>query len=42
MNRKQHWERVYATRAATDLSWFQEDPALSLRMLEAAGLTGGS
>jgi hypothetical protein len=38
MDRKQHWERVYATRAETDVSWFQPEPALSLRLLDAAGL----
>lgn len=38
MNRKEHWERVYQTKAATEVSWFQTDPTLSLRLLEAAGL----
>jgi trans-aconitate methyltransferase len=39
MNRKQHWETVYTTRGERDVSWFEELPAVSLRMLEAAGLT---
>lgn len=42
MDRKQYWERVYETKAATEVGWFQVEPALSLRMLDAAGLTGSS
>jgi hypothetical protein len=40
MDRKQHWEHVYATHSADALSWFQTVPAASLRLIEAAGLTG--
>lgn len=36
--RRAHWENVYRTRAATAVSWFQQEPAMSLRMIEAAGL----
>ena len=32
---KNHWDTVYTTKASEDVSWFQEIPALSLRMLEA-------
>jgi trans-aconitate methyltransferase len=39
MNRKQHWETVYTTRGERDVSWFEALPAVSLRMLEGAGLT---
>jgi len=42
MNRKQHWEQVYRTKGPTEVSWFQADPATSLRLLDTAGLTGGS
>lgn len=42
MERKDHWERVYETRTATEVSWFQPEPTLSLRLLEAAGLAVGS
>ena len=41
MDRKAHWEHVFQTKATTDLSWFQFEPALSLRLLDTAGLTGG-
>ena len=42
MDRKQHWERVYETKAEREVSWFQAEPAVSLRLLEAAGLHAGS
>jgi hypothetical protein len=42
MDRKQHWERVYQTKAETGVSWFQPEPAMSLRMLDAAGLSRDS
>lgn len=32
-----HWDRVYATRAPDEVSWFQPDPGLSMSMIEAAG-----
>jgi hypothetical protein len=38
MDRKQHWEHIYQTKAATEISWFQAEPTLSLRLLDAAGL----
>ena len=42
MDRRQHWERVYQTKDSTELSWFQADPSMSLRLLDAGGLAGGS
>ena len=39
MDRRDHWNRVYATRSEQDVSWFEKLPALSLQMIEAAGLT---
>jgi SAM-dependent methyltransferase len=39
MDTKQHWDDVYATKGERDLSWFEALPAVSLRMIEAAGLT---
>ena len=38
MDRKTHWERIYATKPSNAVSWFQEEPSLSLRLLEAAGV----
>ena len=42
MDRKEHWEHVYHTRAASEVSWFQPDPTTSMRLLEAAGLEPGT
>lgn len=42
MERKQHWERVYDTKAANEVSWFQAEPTLSLRMLDSAGLSSAT
>ncbi len=36
--REQHWNSVYATRAATEVSWFQEEPATSLAMIAESGV----
>lgn len=38
MESKQHWEQVYATRAANEVSWFQEHAALSLKLIRNAGV----
>jgi SAM-dependent methyltransferase len=37
MKAKTHWEEVYATKPATDTSWFQEHAELSLQLLEQTG-----
>ncbi len=42
MSRQEHWNRVYPTKADTDVSWFEPLPAVSLRMLDAAGVTADS
>ena len=33
MDRKQHWEQVYATKASDSVSWFQEHAEQSLRLI---------
>ena len=38
MERKAHWEQVYATKAAETVSWYQPVPARSLELLERAGV----
>jgi SAM-dependent methyltransferase len=35
---KDHWEHVYTTKSADVLSWFQQEPTLSLDMIAAAGV----
>ena len=36
MNRQAHWNEVYRTKGAQDVSWFQTEPALSLELIKAA------
>ncbi len=38
MNRKQHWEQVYATKASDSVSWFQAHAEQSLRLIHNTGL----
>lgn len=38
MNRKQHWEQVYSTKASDSVSWFQEHAELSLQLIHNTGL----
>ena len=38
MNRKEHWNAVFTSRREEDVSWFEALPAVSIRLLEAAGL----
>lgn len=37
-DRKKHWENVYSAKPATEASWYQPEPALSLRLINEAGL----
>jgi len=38
MDRKAHWQQVFTTKGEQDLSWFEMLPAMSLQMMESAGL----
>ncbi len=31
--RKQHWESVYASKGVTEVSWYQKEPRLSLKLI---------
>jgi ubiquinone/menaquinone biosynthesis C-methylase UbiE len=31
----EHWDRVYATKSTTGVSWFQREPAVSLRLIKS-------
>lgn len=42
MASKEHWEKVYATKGVTDVSWFQAHAALSLRLIREAGVPPSS
>jgi hypothetical protein len=39
VDRPTHWESIYRTRGERELSWFEEVPAVSLELIEAAGLS---
>jgi 2-polyprenyl-3-methyl-5-hydroxy-6-metoxy-1,4-benzoquinol methylase len=39
IDRKSHWERVYGSKAPQAVSWYQQEPALSLRLIANAGLS---
>ena len=39
MNRQQHWNQVYQTRSADDVSWYQRRPDLSLALIAASGVS---
>jgi len=39
--RRAHWDRVWAERSETETSWFQDHPAISLALIERAGVRAG-
>jgi hypothetical protein len=39
MDRKQHWQHIYTTKAPDAVGWFQAAPTVSARLLDAAGLS---
>jgi SAM-dependent methyltransferase len=41
-NRQAHWEGVYTHRSESEVSWFQENPALSIEMIKQVGATTAS
>ena len=38
-SRQAHWENVYTTKGEKEVSWFQDNPAPSLEMIAATGLS---
>ncbi len=34
MNRQQHWNSIYETKPATDVSWFESEPQVSLALIK--------
>jgi SAM-dependent methyltransferase len=38
-SRQAHWENVYTTKTEKEVSWFQENPAPSLDLIAATGLS---
>lgn len=39
MDRKAHWNQLYATTAPDAVSWFQAEPSTSVQLLDTAGMT---
>lgn len=39
MESKEHWERVYQTKSASQVSWFQDHADLSLKLIQDADLS---
>ena len=39
MSKKQHWEQVYTDKTPLDVSWFQQQPTLSLALINALHLS---
>ncbi len=42
MDARSHWERVYGTKPADAVSWYQAEPAVSLELIGAARLPAGA
>ena len=42
LDRRQHWTGVYTTKGERDVGWFEASPAISLQLIEAAGLTSAT
>jgi len=38
MDRKEHWERIYSSKSASELSWYQRHPHQSLDLIEKTGV----
>ena len=38
MDSKAHWERIYSTKAANAVSWYQEHAAGSVRLIQGTGI----
>src|SRR5690242_16863588 len=36
-NRQAHWQEVYKQKGEYQVSWFQDQPAISLQLIEAVG-----
>ncbi|RKZ37512.1 MAG: SAM-dependent methyltransferase [Gammaproteobacteria bacterium] len=39
MDRRKHWDRIYRERTPEMVGWYQAEPAISLHLIEKAGLT---
>ncbi len=42
MDRKQHWEQLYAHKSPLEVSWYQADPESSLALIRESGVGQGA
>src|SRR6476660_9024072 len=42
IDRQGHWDFVYRTKGENEVSWFQENPTVSLDLISATGVTPGA
>lgn len=42
IDRRQHWDTIYSSKAEDQVSWYQESPAHSVELIRAAGGTAAS
>jgi SAM-dependent methyltransferase len=42
VDRSAHWDGVYATKGADEVSWFQENPAISIELIKQTHASSGS
>jgi 2-polyprenyl-3-methyl-5-hydroxy-6-metoxy-1,4-benzoquinol methylase len=42
LGRQAHWENVYTTKDEKEVSWFQENPTISLDLIRATGVKTGA
>jgi 2-polyprenyl-3-methyl-5-hydroxy-6-metoxy-1,4-benzoquinol methylase len=38
MRRSEHWDRVYGSKALEQFSWFEQEPVVSLELIEESGV----
>lgn len=38
LNRKDHWDNVYAQKGPMDVSWYQRSPTISLQLIASTGI----
>jgi len=38
MSRKKHWEQVYTEKTPLEVSWFQNEPSLSMQLINESGV----
>ena len=42
MDRQEHWNRVYTTKAPTEVSWFESEPRVSLELIQSVASSDSS